>query len=339
MILVITSANDYSVKSVLEWIRYFKVSFIRVNKETDTIDLVDIKIEGVGNLQEICVKIKINDVVFNLKQIEMVWYRGGVVRIADFFNDEDAVRRRYDLRDNIAYFLSAYSTAKLELTSFLLSQVPRLGNNAQGRFNKLVALHHAIRVGIETPETLCTTRKEEVLSFYNRHDKHIITKSLDLNFEFNNTANYDRYYQYTSEVPAILIEDLPEEFPLTLFQKKVDKKYEIRTFFIENNCYSVAIMSQFNQKTQIDYRKYDYEKMNRVLPYQLPKDVEHKVCELMRRCNLSTGSIDIIRSVENKFVFLEVNPIGQFGYNSKVCNFYLEQKIAQFLIKNNTMIV
>ena len=33
-----------------------------------------------------------------------------------------------------------------------------------------------------------------------------------------------------------------------------------------------------------------------------------------------------------EFVFLEVNPVGQFGWVSKNCNYYLEKKIALKLI-------
>jgi hypothetical protein len=35
---------------------------------------------------------------------------------------------------------------------------------------------------------------------------------------------------------------------------------------------------------------------------------------------------------KGEYVFLEVNPIGQFGMVSAPCNYNLEKKIAQYLI-------
>ena len=47
--------------------------------------------------------------------------------------------------------------------------------------------------------------------------------------------------------------------------------------------------------------------------------------------NLDCGSIDMILTPKNEYVFLEVNPIGQFGMTSYPCNFQLEKRIAEIL--------
>jgi len=51
----------------------------------------------------------------------------------------------------------------------------------------------------------------------------------------------------------------------------------------------------------------------------------------MSKLNMNCGSIDMIVTKQKEYVFLEVNPIGQFKQVSFPCNFYLEQKIANFL--------
>jgi D-alanine-D-alanine ligase-like ATP-grasp enzyme len=53
----------------------------------------------------------------------------------------------------------------------------------------------------------------------------------------------------------------------------------------------------------------------------------------MRLTNLDCGSIDLIYSTDEKYYFLEVNPVGQFGMVSYPCNYQLEKKIAIELIK------
>ncbi len=332
MILVITNQRDYSVKEVLEWLHYFNEPFIRINHEKDTIDIDNICLSSKLKTNHPSVKLKIkNEVSIALNDLKNVWYRGGSIKISHFLHNEKAVKNRIDFKDNVFYYLSAYSFSKLEATQIFLNMVFHLGNNAQGRFNKIFALYSAVSAGLCIPSSIYTTSKSELIEFYLKNNKTIITKSLDLNFECNEPENNMRYYQYTSIVTSEFIENAPDKFPLTLFQEKIEKRYEIRTFFIGDSFYSVAIMSQFNKKTQVDYRQYDYQKMNRIIPYKLPEDIEEKLKALTKSCNLNTGSIDIIRSMDNQFVFLEVNPIGQFGYNSRICNLYLEQKIAKFL--------
>ena len=93
----------------------------------------------------------------------------------------------------------------------------------------------------------------------------------------------------------------------------------------------MAIFSQNDEQTQLDYRNYNRVKPNRNIPYILPKDIETKLQKLMDKLDLNTGSIDMMVTTEGEYVFLEVNPTGQFGWVSENCNYYLEEKIAHCL--------
>lgn len=52
----------------------------------------------------------------------------------------------------------------------------------------------------------------------------------------------------------------------------------------------------------------------------------------MKKCELNTGSIDIIYGIDGKYYFLEVNHCGQFGAVTYRCNYYAEKYIAKSLI-------
>jgi D-alanine-D-alanine ligase-like ATP-grasp enzyme len=52
----------------------------------------------------------------------------------------------------------------------------------------------------------------------------------------------------------------------------------------------------------------------------------------MAELNLDTGSIDMILDRKNEYVFLEVNPTGQFGWLSKSCNYYIEKEVAKHML-------
>lgn len=74
----------------------------------------------------------------------------------------------------------------------------------------------------------------------------------------------------------------------------------------------MAILSQNNPKTQIDFRNYDVDLPNRVVPFRLPDSLTQKLIKLMQRINLNTGSVDGLYS-SGDYYFLEINPVGQFG--------------------------
>jgi len=97
----------------------------------------------------------------------------------------------------------------------------------------------------------------------------------------------------------------------------------------------MAIFSQGDSQTELDFRRYNYDKPNRVTPFRLPVELELKLKKLADHFELKTGSFDLIRTQDNNYVFLEVNPGGQFGMVSYPCNYFLEKQIALDLINHS----
>jgi D-alanine-D-alanine ligase-like ATP-grasp enzyme len=82
--------------------------------------------------------------------------------------------------------------------------------------------------------------------------------------------------------------------------------------------------------TKQDYRNYDSYNSNRVVPFDLPEEISIKIKHFSKITNLKTGSIDLILSTKGEYVFLEINPQGQFIGVSNYCNFYLDKEVAEF---------
>ncbi|MCO5279552.1 MAG: hypothetical protein M9931_00690 [Chitinophagales bacterium] len=91
--------------------------------------------------------------------------------------------------------------------------------------------------------------------------------------------------------------------------------------------------SQLDPNTSLDYRKYNLNNPNRTVPYYLPKEIQDKIFCLLQKINLNFGVIDLILTEEGEYYFLEVNPVGQFGFVSKHGNYYIEKEIANYLSK------
>jgi glutathione synthase/RimK-type ligase-like ATP-grasp enzyme len=52
----------------------------------------------------------------------------------------------------------------------------------------------------------------------------------------------------------------------------------------------------------------------RYVAHQLPHDVVGKLLALMQRLGLVYGAIDLRLTADGRYVFLEINPAGQFLY-------------------------
>ncbi len=196
--------------------------------------------------------------------------------------------------------------------------------------NKIVDLYRARNAGIEIPETVITTKKSVLENLITFHGK-VLTKPIHNGHVSFSEGNK----KYSSKGVVMLdqgsVSGIPNNFGLSIFQEYVDKDYELRIFFIKEELYPMAIFSQSDQKTKYDFRNYNREKPNRCVPFKLPEYVSRKIITFIQSSKLTTGSIDLIRAKDGRYVFLEVNPAGQFGWLSTNCNYYLEMRIAQFL--------
>jgi glutathione synthase/RimK-type ligase-like ATP-grasp enzyme len=148
----------------------------------------------------------------------------------------------------------------------------------------------------------------------------------------NVNGNTSGYINFTEEISEETLEGISDFFFYSLFQEKLNKEIDVRTFFLNEECYSMAIFSQLEIQTSVDFRKYSN---NRKVPYRLPKEVEDKIRKLMHALELNIGCLDIVKTKDGRYVFLEVNPVGQYDMNSVLCNYQLDKKIAEFLCHDN----
>ena len=324
MILILSNETDNTTVTVLKWLRFFKEDFIRVNGE----DLVENFEAELNNAQQ--TNLFYQNFNIDFEKVKSFWYRRGKVdlskNVKDKIQDDETVEAVFqkNLKNEIKILEDYFHHSLKEKKS--------IGHYDLRGVNKLKTLNAARTVGLKIPATLVTKEKQKLKSFFEKH-KELITKAI---YEVPIDRIYNNgLYAYTSVVDKTLLEKLPDHFFPSLFQEKVKKKYELRIFYLNKKCYGTAIFSQLDKQTSVDFRNYNFERPNRRIPFNLPEVVEKKIVKLMEKVGLNCGSIDMILTPENEFVFLEVNPVGQFGYTSKVGNFRLEKEIALFLSNKN----
>jgi ATP-GRASP peptide maturase of grasp-with-spasm system len=160
--------------------------------------------------------------------------------------------------------------------------------------------------------------------------QQIITKNLAANLLV--LEDNEAYMSYTSTIDGAEIELLNNDIYPSFFQKQIEKEYEVRSYYLDGEIYSMAIFSQNDSQTKVHFRQYNLQKPNRNIPYKLPNKVEEQIRNMMNSLKINSGSLDFIKEKDGELLFLEINPLGQFGMTSYPCNYYLEKKIAEYLI-------
>lgn len=324
MILIFSTQDwERTTEDVMDWIASLGGRCFRINGE-DLIGTEGYSISLDSRSSE--ARFVIDGREISTAEVEAAWYRRG-----GRFNNYSVFAQVPD--HDVAVQLDSHLHSEMQSTAqslyALLENKPWLTRPSQARVNKMTALRVATELGLDVPATIITNARAELEAFRDKHGR-IITKAIS-----DGTAFYvgdQRCVTFTEEVGPDDIAGLPERFLPTLAQELLEKKYEIRIVYLAGRLYPAAIFSQTDPRTQIDFRHYNHEKPNRTVPYRLDPTVEESVRRLMDALGLTTGSLDFVRTVDDRLVFLEVNPVGQFGAFSGLCNYNIEKDVAGHLL-------
>lgn len=309
MILILSNTYDTSTTLVIEWIESIGYDWIRVNEEDKY------NIEFLFN--DIKFTNKVGDSFF-LSDIKAFWYRRGFFKIKNItlseFSEFERLQRE-EVNKIMEFIFYKLSTLDVSINSALNFDV-----------NKLIVLEEAQKVGLQVPKEFIVSNESgfrDILKMY--PNKKFITKTIsgDSIYNFNDFL----LFNYSKTINNV---DSKEFFP-SLIQEYIEKRYELRIFYLDEKFYSMAIFSQNDEQTKIDFRRYNKTKPNRTVPFLLPQHIEKKLISLLKKIDLNCGSIDMIVNKNLEFIFLEVNPVGQFGMVSYPCNYNLEYEIAKKL--------
>ena len=319
MILIVSQSNDRSTGDVMDWLLAWGKQVVRVN-DNDTIRSIRITMDK----QSVSVRLLCGNKEIDLSEVESFWFRrGGFIFDVPSFSDVN-----WEYVPHLQEHLIDECRTMKDFFISLLESKPSLGNYHQGNANKLYSLYVARKVGLAIPQTIVSSSKDDLLAFYG-NNRPCITKSVQDVLSFQTKTHW--YGTTTSEVVTDDIARMHDSFFPSQLQAEVRKRYELRIFYLKGKCYSMAIFSQENEQTSLDFRNYCEEKPNRYVPYLLPDEIEGKIGMFMRKMDLDTGSLDMIVTPEQEYVFLEVNPVGQYDMVSVPCNYYLHKRIAEVL--------
>ncbi|HLZ56978.1 MAG TPA: hypothetical protein VKR06_08525 [Ktedonosporobacter sp.] len=201
---------------------------------------------------------------------------------------------------------------------------------------KCCQLAIAAEIGFCIPPTLYTTRLPIVQRFSEEQGGSIIYKPFRSYLQTIKPEKDDDLWLtrqlFTNRVNnADLVE--AEGFMPTpgIFQPYVAKQIELRIVVVGRQLFACAIHSQQSELSRDDWRHYDFAN-TLYEPYNLPTDLAQKIHRLMDRLGLVFGSIDMILTPQGDYVFLEINPNGQFDFVAQLAGLPIYEHLAAMLL-------
>jgi ATP-GRASP peptide maturase of grasp-with-spasm system len=328
MILIFTIKYDYSSTKVIEWLNHYGVRVIRINGDDDIYKFKKIDSTGIYFTNTITNKL------VNLKEAKSCWWRRTGISKRHFMSPIVAENSNEPELD-LSLFTNTKSTyindEYIALKEYIFNTIYETCDINLGKpifnLNRLIVTDIAKKHKFKVPNFEIINNGEQLLNSKNSLGK-IVTKAIS-NGIYEILKSH-RFYTYTELVePNFYSVNKNITFFPSLITELIEKKMEIRTFFIDDQFYSMAIFSQSNEKTKIDFRKYADNKNE---PYKLPNEIEQRLLSVFKEIDLNCGSVDLIVDKNDNFVFLEINPVGQYAMTGEPCNYNLDKLIANYLI-------
>jgi glutathione synthase/RimK-type ligase-like ATP-grasp enzyme len=120
-----------------------------------------------------------------------------------------------------------------------------------------------------------------------------------------------------------------------ILQEYTEKSYELRVTIVGKKIFAFRVNSQEtgNKDTAVDFRNWSDSGLKFEL-IKMPPEIEQKCLQIMKKLNLVYGAIDLIVDKNGEYVFLEINPAGQYGWLDVLIKEKISKAITKELMKS-----
>lgn len=170
---------------------------------------------------------------------------------------------------------------------------------------KALQLAAANKAGLKTPRTLISNDPAQAADFVGSLGKTECAIKPLVALGVSDEQGYR--LPLTTTIPEAYSLDSVALAP-TIFQPYIEKVAELRCVVIGDRVFSARIDSQVSEETRKDWR--GGECSHEI--FALPASVEAAIQRLMSSFGINFASLDMILTPEGEYVFLELNPNGQW---------------------------
>jgi glutathione synthase/RimK-type ligase-like ATP-grasp enzyme len=190
---------------------------------------------------------------------------------------------------------------------------------------KVLQLRRAQECGLTLPDTLITNDPARARMFVDGHGyRDVVYKAFSaLEHEWRETRLLRHeelgLLDYVRYAPVI-------------FQEYVEAVYDLRVTIVGDSVFPAAIHSQ-ETSYPVDFRM---DMTNATIrPVDLPADVEARLKDYMRALGLQYGAIDMRLRADGTYMFLEINPAGQWLFVEQVTEQPIAATLARLLVQHD----
>ncbi|MEK7566055.1 MAG: MvdC/MvdD family ATP grasp protein [Patescibacteria group bacterium] len=322
MIAILSGENDVHYQHVKNELEKRGEDFVLMDFSKFPSEML-IGFQANSATDEFCVEI--NGRLIQGKDIKAVWNRRKGHPVASK-NISTVQIKEYVNRES-QFFLD--SLPQLLPRAFWVSNPDAISIASRKPYQLLMAK----RVGFNIPETLIGNSPSQIKKFIEPLDEIAVKALCVPSVKIEESQETDSLVFYTKRINKKTLEPLLNtsvNCP-TIFQKYIEKELELRITVVGEKVFTCAIYSQQSQRTREDWRRYDLFNTPHK-PYLLSKEIEDKCLALVKNLNLVFGCIDMIVAPSGEYVFLEINPNGQWLWIEKLTNIPIGEELAKMLV-------
>jgi glutathione synthase/RimK-type ligase-like ATP-grasp enzyme len=221
----------------------------------------------------------------------------------------------------------------LELLTYLSVErrVPWFNNPHDNRFSqrKFPQILLAQEFGLRVPRTLITNDPARVRAFGREVEGRLLCKSMK---EQGFRDEKDGYFIFSRKVSSEEFEQHADQVAHcpTLFQQYIEKAFELRITIIGDELFCCRINSQAAKGAETDWRRIDPSQVeHQIVP--LPAEIEAPLRRMLGHYGLRYGAFDMIVTPEGEYVFLELNPNGQWLWIELITGAEMTRAVVRML--------
>jgi glutathione synthase/RimK-type ligase-like ATP-grasp enzyme len=193
--------------------------------------------------------------------------------------------------------------------------------------NKPFQLRAASAVGLCIPRTIITNEPKAIRQAYADFGQMIV-KPTRTGYVIREGKEYSIF---TSRVLEEHLDQLEcARYSPSIYQEMIPKKFDLRITIVGRKIFAAAIDSQSEPEAVVDWR----HTADPNLPHHaivLPAQIENQLMKLMDSLGLTFGAIDMIETPAGDYVFLEVNPSGQWLWLDDILSLGISRALAEWL--------
>ena len=197
--------------------------------------------------------------------------------------------------------------------------------------NKVLQLAVAARLGWRVPRTVVTNSPDDFLAFYEQCEGRMVTKLAN---GAGAKAQVFVGLLFPAHTQVVRRRDLADyraiRFAPMMLQEYVPKRVELRITVVGSQVFAAEIDSQSNPRSRDDWRAHDLDR-EMYREYALPADIKARCVSLVRELHLCYGAFDVVVTPAGEYVFLEVNPNGQWLWIEDRTGLPIADAIARYL--------